>query len=170
MNHHLRILQERIQAVSVGPREVAQNSVRSRHGESFEWALQTIVQRQEADLHAGHHYADVRHQLAIFVAVSDQNGQHIDGQQEAPKEQRAFHARPQRRNFIKRGKVPVAVRNHIRDGVIVGEKQIYQAEGSEKNQTARGHARLARAFDQQWVTRDDCRNASDKGIHGTRQG
>ena len=31
-------------------------------------------------------------------------------------------ARPQRRNFVERGKVPVAVRNHIGNGKIIGEK------------------------------------------------
>ena len=127
MNDHLRVLQQRIQSVAVGSRDEAHHATCPGRSQSLERALHEIVQRKKEELHTGHDHADIRHQLAILIAVSDQYGENVDGQEEAPKQQRALHPRPQRCNFIKRGKVPVTVGDHVGTGKIVGEKQIFEA-------------------------------------------
>ena len=94
MNHHFRVLQQRRQSVAVGTSDVIHHAIRSRRRERFERAGNEIIQRQEENLHAGHHHADVRHQLAIFVPVSEQYRKNVNGQQEAPEQQRTFLPRP----------------------------------------------------------------------------
>ncbi len=96
MDHHFRILQQGSQSVAIGARDVIHHAIRSRRRERFERAGHEIIQRQEENLYAGHHHANVRHQLAILVPVSDQHRENIDGQQEAPEQQRTFLPRPQR--------------------------------------------------------------------------
>src|SRR6267378_1431222 len=90
MNHHLRILQEWIQSVAVGASENLKRPIRSGGRQHLERAGHKIIQREEKNLHAGEHYADVRHQLPIFVAVNQQGGKNVNRQQKAPEKQRAF--------------------------------------------------------------------------------
>ena len=109
MNHHLRILQQRIQAVAIAARDEIHRAVHSRNAERLEWAGHEIIQGQEKNLHAGEDHSDIRHQLAILVPVDNQHGKNVNGEQEAPEQQRAFLAGPERRNFIERGERAVAV-------------------------------------------------------------
>ena len=72
MDRHLRVLQQGIQSAAVGPRDVIHHPVCSRRRQRFERAGNKVIQREEENLHAGHYYADVGHQLAILVPVGDQ--------------------------------------------------------------------------------------------------
>ena len=72
MNHHFRILQQRSQAVAIGARDVVHHAVRARRRKRLERAGNKIIESKEENLHAGHHHADVRHQLAVLVPVRDQ--------------------------------------------------------------------------------------------------
>ena len=69
MNHHLGILQQRIQAVAFGePRQVKHagriGASQYRKGRGHE-----IVQDQEEGLHAGENHAHVGHQFRVLLAV-----------------------------------------------------------------------------------------------------
>ena len=78
MNHHLRILQHRIQPVAVGSRYQIKATGRICHAQRFEWTRHKIADGQKEKLHARQNHADVRHQLAIFIAVSEQHGYNIN--------------------------------------------------------------------------------------------
>ncbi len=147
MDHHFRILQQRRQPVAISPRDVVHHAIGPRRRQHLERAGHEVVQRQEENLHSGHHHTDVRHQLAVLVPVGEQHRKNINGQQEAPEQQRAFLPRPQRRNFIKCGKVAIAVGYHVRDGKVIAEEKIFEAERCEENQAASGHPGLPRTFD-----------------------
>ena len=87
MNHHFGILQHRIQPIAVGTRNQVKCARSIRHSQGLERACHEIADRQKKQLNAGQNHADVRHQLAIFVAVGQQNGNNVDCQQKAPEKQ-----------------------------------------------------------------------------------
>ena len=70
MNHHLRILQKRIETVAVRARKNLQCSVRPRGGQNLERARHKIIQRQEKDLYSGQNDAHIRHQFPILIPIS----------------------------------------------------------------------------------------------------
>ncbi len=127
MNHHLRILQQRSQAVAIGASKDLERAVRSRRRQHFERTGHEIIQGQKENLHAGQHHADIGHQLPIFITVNQQDGEDINGQQKTPEQQRAFLTGPQRGDLIKRSEIAIAMRDHIGDPVAIAEKQVNEA-------------------------------------------
>ncbi len=122
MDHHLRVLQQRRQAIAIRSRDQVHHAIRPRRRQRLERAFYEVIQRQEENLHPGQHHPDVRHQLAVLVPVGNQHRKNINGQQEAPEKQRTFLPRPQRRYLIKCGKVAIAVGHNIGGGKIVTEE------------------------------------------------
>ena len=161
MNNHFRILQERVEAVAIHAGKRLKHAAGVHRGESLERTLDKVVQREEEGLDAGENHANVRHELAIFVAVGDKNRDDVDGEQEAPEEQRAFLARPERGNFIECGEIAIAVGYDVSLGKIIGEEEILKAERGDEDQNAGGHAGLARALHQQRVAGDDRGDAAN---------
>ena len=87
MDHHFRVLQQRSQSVSIRARDVIHHSVRSWRRQLLERAGNEVIQRQEENLHAGHYHADVRHQFAVLISVSEQYRKNINRQKEAPEQE-----------------------------------------------------------------------------------
>ena len=69
VNHHFRILQQRVQAVAVGNRSEAHHSARVHISQHAERAGHEIIQGEEKHLGPGQHHANVGHQLRMFFAV-----------------------------------------------------------------------------------------------------
>jgi len=82
----------------------------------------------------------------------------ITGEQQRPKKQRAFLARPQGRELICRREVAIAVLVDVGDGEIVRESGMNQDCGREQNRYERGDASSARRLPDQ----DEGRVAPDE--------
>src|SRR5208282_4265233 len=165
MDDHLRVLQERIEAVSIHADERFQYAAGTHVGESFEGAFDEIVQREKENLDAGQNHANIRHQFAILMTVGDEYRNDVNSEEEAPKQQRTLLAGPQSGNFIERGEIAIAVGNHVSLREVVAEEQIFEAERADEDQHASGDARLACALNQQRMPRDDGGNAPHERIH-----
>ncbi len=124
MNHHFRVLQDRLQSHPVGACEDLHHAVGAGRAEHAEGIRHEVVQRQEEKLHARENYSDVGHQFRMLSAIGEQNREHVNRKQEAPKKERAFLSGPEGRNLVERRKVAVTVRRHVGDGVVVREKQV----------------------------------------------
>jgi hypothetical protein len=79
----------------------------------------------------------------MFPSVRKESGTYINRKQETPEEQRAFLARPERGKFVVRGESAVAVRRDVSHRIIVGVKQVPQAEGSNPDEDADREAGIA---------------------------
>ena len=164
MDDHLRILQQRIEAIAVGAQDPLQGPAGRGRAQYLKGAGDEIIQRQKEKLHPHQDHPHVRHQLGMFAAVGKQDRKNINRQQEAPEKQRALLARPDRREFEKRRERAVAVLHHVGHGEVVGLKKIRQAAEPQPDQHANRHAGVACALDQQRTPRDDGRDAPAKGI------
>src|SRR5580704_3897112 len=169
VNHHLRVLQKRSQAVAVGASNEIHRAIGTGNGKRFKRAGDEIVERQKENLDTGQNHSHVRHQLAIFVAVGNQDGENVNRKEEAPEEERAFLAGPKSGHFIKRSKSSIAVSNDIGGGKIIAEEKIFEAESGDENQAASGDTRLPSAFNKKRMTRDnrgdpasECIDCTDK--------
>src|SRR6266481_2056048 len=100
MDGHLRILQERIEAASIGSGRHVENASSAVAHKYAERTGDKIIHREEENLHACKNYSDVRHQLRMLSPVRKEGRKHIDRKQKTPKEQRAFLARPERGKFV----------------------------------------------------------------------
>src|SRR5579871_1975257 len=100
----------------------------------------------------------------MLVPVSEKRRENVDGKQEAPKQQRALLAGPDGGNLEKSWQGAIAVLDHIRHREIVGKEQVGEAAESEPDQNAGGHARVARALQQQRLASDYGGDAAAEGI------
>ena len=120
-------------------------------------------------MHTGKNDADVGHEFAVLMAVGDENGKNVDGEERAPKEERAFLTGPESRDFVEGGKVAVGVRDHVGHREVVREEEILEANGGDENQDTGGYAGLAGALDQEGMARFDGRDAADESINGAHK-
>ena len=170
MDHHLRILQQRIQAIAVAAHDPLHRAARRGRAQNLKRAGDEIVQREEEKLHADHNDADVRHQFRMLAAIGEQNGKDVNRKQEAPEKQRALLPRPDSRELEKCRQRAVAVLDDVGHGEIVGQEKIGEAAEAQPDEHAYGHAGIARAFDQQRTARNDGRDAATKGIKSAEEG
>ena len=119
MDHHLGILQQRIQSVAVGRESCPSTSAKRMRGE--------VHQQQEEHLHRRNDRRRVRHQLRIDFVAQPQH-QAVGGEQPRPEQQRAFLPRPQRGELVGDGQVAVAVVQDVGDGEVVAEGRHHQRE------------------------------------------
>src|SRR4029077_7298754 len=149
MYGHLGILQQRIEAASIGTCRQMQNPSSTGGRKHSERTGDKIVHSQEKNLNARQDHADVRHQFRVLPAVGKQDRKHINRKQETPEEQRTFLARPKRRKFVIGGKGSIAVGGDIGQRIIIGEKQVPQAADSNPNKDANREAGIPRGFNQE---------------------
>ncbi len=122
MDDHLRILQQGIEAVAIVPREEFKVPLACMRPRALNGLSTKLLSVRKKIWTPAEDDAYVRHQFAILVAIGDQDGENVDGKKKTPEEERAFLPGPERRDFIKRGKVAVAVGDHVGHGEIVGEE------------------------------------------------
>ena len=138
VNHHLGILQQRIQAVTVGGNCSLHDGERVRR---------EVQQRQEEDLHARQNHRRVSEEARVGLVAQPQH-ESISGEQQRPEQQRTFLAGPQHGELIRTGQIAIAVVEDVGDGEIVVEGANDQEDRSEKDGRERGNARAASGFAQ----------------------
>ena len=165
MNHHLRILEEGIEAGTFGkPRDV-HYARRIGGGHHVKRAGDEIIQREEKDLNTGERDADVGHQFRMLAAIQKQRQEDVDRQQPAPPEQGTFLPGPERREFVVERQGAVAVRGDVGEREIVGEEKILKRGDGEGDEAERRHSGIARAFRHQNAARDDAHDSGDERVH-----
>ena len=115
---------------------------------------------------AGQRHSYVRHQLRVFFAIQEKRAECIDREQPTPEKQRAFLSGPQRGEFIKQRQRAIAVRRHVRQREIVGEKEVFERGDGKRNEAADRHSGIARAFREQRASCEDTGYARYKGVCG----
>ena len=138
MNHHLGILQQRIQPSAVGGK-------RARH--QRERMSGEIQQQQKENLHCGDDGGSIGKQPGIRLVPQPQH-QSVGRQQQRPEQQRPFLPRPQRGELVGRGEIAIAVMVDVGDGEIVLESGGHQHDGREKHQRKSGNTRSPGGFAQ----------------------
>ena len=123
MNHHLGILQQRIQAAAVGA---------DRAFEQAERIGGEVQQQQKENLHARQNHRGVGEEARIGLVAQAQN-ESIGGEQQRPEQQRTFLAGPQHGELIRTGKIAVAVVEDVSDGEVVVEGADDEDDGGEKD-------------------------------------
>src|SRR5215468_3496073 len=99
MDDHLRILQNRVEPVAISARDQIKRAAGISDAKRLEWTRHKIADREEEQLHSGEDHTNVRHQLAVLVAIDEKHRKNVNRQQKAPEKQRTFLPRPQRCNF-----------------------------------------------------------------------
>ena len=170
MDDHLGILEERVEAATIGEGSDLKQSAGAGSGERLERAGDEIVKRKKEKLDAGENHADVGHQLGMLAAIDEERGKRVAREQEAPEEQRAFLAGPKGGEFVKAGKVAAGMGHHVGHGEIIGEEKIDKAGGGEPDEDANGKARVARALEEEGMARENGRDAGADGVDGAQKG
>src|SRR5260370_20101588 len=135
MNHYFRILEQRVQAGAVGWKRALHNGERMRS---------EIQQQEKENLHRGNYYGSVGKKTWIGFVAKPQH-EAVCGEQQRPEQQRALLARPQCGEFIRSGKVAIAVMKNVGDGKIVlkcaedqnHRSQEYFGEGCDASEALR---------------------------------
>src|SRR6266850_4823583 len=99
MNHHLRILEKRIQTVAVG---------RERAFHDGERVRREIQDHQKENLHCGDNYRSMCEQALVGLVAEPQN-KSVTAEQKRPEQQRSFLAGPQYGELVSSGQLPIAV-------------------------------------------------------------
>ena len=146
MDRHFRILQQRIEAASIGTRRQVQDSSGAVSRHHLKRAGDKIIHRQKENLYARQNHSHIRHQLRVFSPVRKKRREHINGKQETPEQQRTFLARPERGKFIVGRESPVTVGGHVGHRIIVGVEEIPEADGSDPDKHAHREAGIPRGF------------------------
>ncbi len=143
VNHHLRVLQERIQAVAVGGNESSGDEIR----EQGKRRRGKVQHRQEENLNSGQNGAGVGVELRVLLVPEPQHK--AEGpQQPGPQEQRTLLPAPQRGKFVDGRKRAVRVLGDVGDGKIVGENRPDQRKGRRRDGRKAGDSGPARGFGQ----------------------
>ena len=133
MDHHLRILQERVQTEAVG----GNGALHQREGRRGE-----VEQQQKEDLHAGEDGGGVCGEADIYL-VARAKDEAIGGEQPGPQQQRAFLAGPERSELVGAGERAVGVMKDVGDRKIVGKGGPDQCEGGRGDREEAGDAGAA---------------------------
>src|SRR5690348_18502398 len=72
MNHHLRILKQRIKTAALGDSRHVRHAGPIGCAENTERTLDEIIQREKKDLNARENDANIGHQLGMALAVQEQ--------------------------------------------------------------------------------------------------
>ena len=138
MNHHLRILEERIQTVAVG---------RERAFHDGERVRREIQDHQKENLHRGHDDRSVREQpLVGFVAQAQHES--VTAQQERPEQQRPFLPGPEHGELICSRQVAIAVMENVGYGEIIAKSGEDQDDRRQQHGAESGNPGAARGFSQ----------------------
>ena len=143
MDHHLGILQQRVEAGAVGGQFARHERERMR-GE--------IQQQKEENLHRGNNGGGVGKKPGISFVPQPQN-QSVGRQQQRPEQQRTFLARPESGELVRRRQIAIAVVIDVGDGEIILEGGDDQDEGGKKHYGKGGDTGAARGFAQPLRTR-----------------
>ncbi len=138
MDHHLRILQQRIESVAVGG---------NRAGDQRKRMRRKVDQREEEDLHRADDHRGVRHQPRIHLVPQPQH-QPVGGQQPAPEQQRALLSRPERGKLIGSRQGAVGVVQDVGDRKVVVERGINQHRGGRRHRQENRDSGAARRLAQ----------------------
>ncbi len=133
MDHHLRILQQRIQAEAVG----GNGSLHQREGRRGE-----VEQQEEEDLHAGEDGRGIGGEPDVDLVAHAQH-EAVGGEQPRPEEQRAFLPGPERGELVRAGQGAVGMVEDVGDGEIVGESGPDQRERGGGDRDEAGDAGAA---------------------------
>ena len=137
VDHHLGILQQRIEAGAVGGTDAA--------GDERERRRREVDQQQEEDLDAGEDRRGVGGELDVDL-VADAEDESVGGEQQRPEQQRAFLAGPERGELVGRGQRAVGVLGDVGDGEVVGEGGPDQGKGGAGGGEEAGDAGAAGGF------------------------
>ena len=136
MNHHLGILEERIEAVAVGG-DGAGIERKRRRGEAQD--------RKEEDLNAGQDRAGVGVELDVGLVAQAQH-KAVHAQQPRPEQQRTLLAAPQGGELVSSGEGAVGVLKDVGDGKIVGKDRPDQSKGGRGDGNKAGDSSPARSI------------------------
>ena len=161
MDHHLRILQQRIEPVAVR-RNGARHQGKGVGGK--------VHQQQEENLNRRNNDGSVRHQAGVHLVAKTQN-QPVAGQQPAPEQQGAFLARPERGEFVLHGEIAIAVMKDVSQREVIAERRKHQGKGSGGDRHENGNSGAAGSFAESFIATKDSDNSGGKGIdaQGQRQ-
>ena len=143
MNHHLGILQQRVQARSIR-RQLALHERKRMGGE--------VQQQQKENLHRRNNRGSVCKEPCVRLVAEPQN-QSVGRQQQRPEKQRALLPRPQRGELVRRGQIAIAVVKNVSDGEVILKGGNDQDQGREKDHCKGGNPRAARGFAQAFRAR-----------------
>ena len=142
VDHHLGILQKRIQSAAIGA---------ERPFEQAEGIGGKVDQREKENLHSGENDRGVGEEAGIgFVAQTENEA--VSGEQQRPEQQRAFLAGPERRKFVRTGKIAVAVVEDVGDGEIVAKGGDHQGDSRENHGSENGDAGASRRLTETFAT------------------
>ena len=133
VNHHLGILQQRVEAAAVRAKRAFQKTKR---------VGREIHQRQEEDLHCGQDHGGVGKEPGIGLVAQAQH-ESIGRQQQRPEQQRTFLAGPQGCKLIRSRQIAVAMVEDVGNAEVVGKRGKDEGEGGEQDRRERRHARAA---------------------------
>src|SRR5580693_3236798 len=100
----------------------------------------------------------------MLSAIGPEDGENIDGKNQAPEKQRAFLVGPQCGKFEECGLAAAAGFDDIGDRKIICEVEIFEAGNGDDDQSADGHSSVACAFDEKRIAGADCEDAADYRI------
>ncbi len=170
VNHHLGILQQRVQTASIGPERAIKQA---------EWPGGEVYEREKKDLHASQNYRSVSEEARVSLVAQTKN-ESVGGQQKRPEQQRTFLPGPQHGKLVRSGQIAVAVMKNVGDGEVVLKSADDQDESSKKNAGESGDAgtagSLAQALratakhrgERAFLGCSDARGAGDRTPRGLR--
>ena len=160
MDHHLGILQERIEAVAVGWDGSADEA---------EWIRGKVDEREEKYLHGRDDHRGVREELRIDFVAHPQD-ERVGGEQPRPEEQRALLPGPQRGKLVGDGQIAIAVVQDVGDGEIIAERGHHQRESGDGDRSPRGDAGAASSLAQAIVLAGQTHDSRNERVACKREG
>src|SRR5262249_30002469 len=121
MDHHLGILQQRVEAGAVGRNAALLEGERMRS---------EVQNRQEEDLNGGDDHGRISEKSLVSAMTQAQN-ESVAAEKQRQEKQRTFLPRPEHREFIRCGKIAIRVMVDVGDGKIVAEGGRNQNERSQ---------------------------------------
>ena len=144
MDDHVGVLEQRVEPAALG---------RRRGEEGVEGVVVDDHQEQEEHLDDRDHSDDVRHQLAMALAIDVDGGRTEDRQQKHPEHDRAVETAPVRRDLVEQRLNGVGVTLDVVDGVIAGDESVDDDARGHRHQRRDEVERADAGVDQSIVSR-----------------
>src|SRR6266851_3659885 len=127
MDHHLRILQQRIQ-----PKPIRRHRSRLNR----KWRRRKVQQHQKENLYPRQNRRSKRREPHIHLMPHPQH-KPIRTQQPSPQQQRPLLPRPQRRELVSRTQISISVMKNVRDRIVIRERRPHQRKRrtAQRNKT-----------------------------------
>ena len=145
MNHHQRVLEQRIQAVAVSRMKQADRAAGQLYSTELERIHDEQMHRGKEERRAHQDCRDIRHHRSMLVPVLENAEGRIDRQDPGPEEQRTFLTAPHRTDFEVQWKVDAGVRRDVGNREVVGVEKISEGEDCPRNSEAIGDCCVAAA-------------------------